>query len=160
MASNPAEHFLKLLKLLSMEQDEDLSQYQKKMLSTSFKERRANGVLWHPCLVEERNYDAGERLIIKIRKPKEHKYSHSFTSGKLVEIFPSSDESDSLKGVINKVREDIMFITLNADSFPNWVDYGKLGAQLLFDDKSYKEMKWALNELIKTESKKLLDLQE
>lgn len=160
MASNPVEHFLKLLKLLSMEQDEDLSQYQKKMLSTSFKERRANGVLWHPCLVEERNYDTGERLIIKIRKPKEHNYIHGFTSGKLVEIFPSSNESDSLKGVINKVREDVMFITLNADSFPNWVDYGKLGAQLLFDDKSYKEMKWALNELIKTESKKLLDLQD
>lgn len=159
MASNPVEHFINLHKLLGLEKEEDLSQYQKKMLSTSFKERRANGVLWHPCLVEERNYDAGERLIIKIRKPKEHRYNHGFSSGKLVKVFSSSEESDSLKGVVNKVKDDIMFVTLNADSFPKWIDYGKLGAQLLFDDKSYKEMKWALNELIKTESKKLLDLQ-
>ncbi len=160
MASNPVEHFINLHKLLQLEKEEDLSQYQKKMLNASFKERRANGVLWHPCFVEERNYDTGERLIIKIRRPKEHKYSHGFASGKLVEIFPYSDESESLKGVVNKVKEDNMFITLNADSFPNWVDYGKLGAQLLFDDKSYKEMKWALNELIKTDSKRLHDLQE
>ena len=58
MASNPVEHFINLLKLLSTEKEEDLSQYQKKMQSTSFKERRANGVLWHPCTVEERNYDS------------------------------------------------------------------------------------------------------
>ena len=160
MASNPAEHFLNLLKLLSMEQDEDLSQYQKKMQSTSFKERRANGVLWHPCTVEERNYDSGERLILKIKKSKEHNYNHSFSSGKLVEVFPSSDETESLNGVINKVKDDTMFVTLNADDFPNWIDYGKLGIQLLFDDRSYKEMRWALNELVKTDSKRLLELQE
>ena len=55
MASNPVEHFINLHKLLQLEKEEDLSQYQKKMLNTSFKERRANGVLWHPCFVEERN---------------------------------------------------------------------------------------------------------
>ena len=159
MASNPVEHFINLLKLLSTEKEEDLSQYHKKMQSTSFKERRANGVLWHPCAVEERNYDAGERLIVKIRRPKEHNYSHSFSSGKLVEVFPLSDETTSLKGVVNKVKEDMMFVTLNADDFPNWIEYGKLGVQLLFDDKSYKEMQWALNELVKTESKRLLELQ-
>ena len=70
MASNPVEHFINLLKLLSTEKEEDLSQYQKKMQSTSFKERRANGVLWHPCTVEERNYDSGERLILKIKTTK------------------------------------------------------------------------------------------
>jgi len=49
---------------------------------------------------------------------------------------------------------------LNADDFPNWIDYGKLGIQLLFDDRSYKEMRWALNELVKTDSKRLVELQE
>ena len=160
MASNPTEHFIKMTKLLSVEKEEDLSQYQKKMQSTSFKERRANGVLWYPCDVEERNYDAGERLILKIKKPKEHKHAHSFSSGKLVEIFPSSDEAQSLKGVINKVKEDTMFLTLNSDDFPKWIEYGKLGIQLLFDDRSYKEMKWALNELLVTDSRRLIELQK
>lgn len=160
MASNPTDHFLKLLKLLAQEKDEDLAQYQKKMQSTSFKERRSNGVLWHPCDVEERNFDAGERLIIKVKRPKEHQFNHGFSSGKLVEVFSAGDDTQAIKGVVNKVKEDTMFITINTDDFPNWIEYGKLGVQLLFDDRSYKEMQWALNELIKTESKRLIELEK
>ena len=144
---------------MSEEKDEDLAQYQRKMQSTSFKERRANGVLWYPCEVEERKYDAGERLIMKVKRPKEHLFNHSFSSGKLVEVFSASENSQTLKGVVNKVKENTMFVTLNADVFPNWVEFGKVGIQLLFDDRSYREMQWALNELIKTESKRLLELQ-
>ena len=66
MASNPTYHFINLLNLLMQEKDEDLAQYQRKIQSTSIKERRANGVLWYPCEVNERKYDAGERLIIKV----------------------------------------------------------------------------------------------
>ena len=160
MASNPTYHFINLLNLLMQEKDEDLALYQRKIQSTSIKERRANGVLWYPCEVNERKYDAGERLIIKVEKPKEHVFNHSFSSGRLVQVFSTGDNSQALKGVVNKVKENIMFVTLNADDFPNWVEHGKLGIQLLFDDRSYKEMQWALNELIKTESKRLLELQK
>lgn len=160
MASNPTEHFINLLNLLTQEKDEDLAQYQQKMQSTSFKERRANGVLWHPCTLVESKFDAGERLIIQVSKPKEHQYSHSFSNGKLVEVFSISDETQSLKGVVNKVKDDFMYITINADDFPNWIAYNKIGVQLLFDDRSYREMQWALNELIKTESKRLVELQK
>ena len=160
MASNPTYHFINLLNLLMQEKDEDLALYQRKIQSTSIKERRANGVLWYPCEVNERKYDAGERLIIKVEKPKEHVFNHSFSSGRLVQVFSTGDNSQALKGVVNKVKENIMFVTLNADDFPNWVEHGKLGIQLLFDDRSYKEMQWALNELINTESKRLLELQK
>ena len=160
MASNPTNHFINLLRLLSLEEDEDLSQYQKKIQSTSYKERRANGVLWYPCIVEDQNNDSGERLILKIRKSEDHLYNHSFSSGKLVQIFNYSDETESLNGVINKVKDNIMFVTLNADDFPNWINYRKIGIQLLFDDKSYKEMRWALHKLIETRSARLGELQE
>lgn len=159
MASNPTDHFLKLIKLLSLEKKEDLEQYQNKMQSTSYKERRCKGVLWYPCDVEERNFDAGSRLIINVRKPKEHNFNHGFSSGKLVDVFSAGDEIQSIKGVVNKVKDDRMFITINSDEFPKWIEYGKLGIQLLFDDRSYKEMNWALNELVKTESKRLIELQ-
>lgn len=159
MASNPTDHFINLLNLLAQEKDEDLAQYQRKMQSTSFKERRANGVLWHPCDIFDRKYDAGERLIIQVKRPREHQYNHGFSSGKLVEVFASGDEGEKLKGVVNKVKDDTMFITINSDDFPNWVGHGRVGVQLLFDDRSYKEMQWALNECIKTESKRLQELQ-
>lgn len=159
MASNPVDHFINLLNLLAQEKDEDLAQYQRKMQSTSFKERRANGVLWHPCDIFDRKYDAGERLIIQVKRPREHQYNHGFSSGKLVEVFASGDEGEKLKGVINKVKDDTMFITINSDDFPNWIEHGRVGVQLLFDDRSYKEMQWALNECIKTESKRLQELQ-
>ena len=158
MTLNPVEHFINLINLLAQEKDEDLAQYQSKMQSTSIKERRANGVLWSPCSVEERKYDSGERLIIRVKRPKEHQYNHSFSNGKLVEVFSTNDHTQSLKGVVNRVKDDFMMVTLNADDFPNWIEYGKLGVQLLFDDRSYKEMQWALNELVETESTRLLEL--
>ena len=51
-----------------------------------------------------------------------------------------------------------MIVTLNADDFPNWIEYGKLGFNYCLMIRSYKEMQWALNELVKTESTRLLEL--
>lgn len=159
MAANPTDHFINLLNLLAQEKGEDLAQYQRIMQSTSFKELRANGVLWHPCDIIDRKYDAGERLIVQLKRPKEHVYKHSFSSGKLVEVFSSNEEGEQLKGVVNKVKDDTMIVTINADDFPGWIEHGKVSVQLLFDDKSYKEMQWALNECVKTESRRLQELQ-
>lgn len=160
MATNPVNDFTYLKELLNLEKKEDLAQYQKKMQSTSFKQRKANGVLWHSCSLMEHKYDAGERLLIKLERPREHNDNHIFSSGKLVDVFAIGDESMCVKGVVNKVKHDEMFITINAEEFPNWITHSKLAVQLLFDDRSYKEMDWALNELIKTESVRLLELQK
>lgn len=163
MSKNKIHEEIKNLKAqLLTEKEEDLAQFKQKMQSTSLVERRNEGVLWYPVQLASSLYDAGERLIINISRSKSHSDSHLFQSGKLVSIFSNannnSEQSTFVTGVINQVRENDMFITINNDSFPAWLKDGKLGVQLLFDENSYIEMEKTLDILLKTEDRRLNDL--
>lgn len=141
-----------LIQLLKIEKEEDLLQYRLKMTDTSIHERRRQGVCWYPIIIENTRFNAGERLVISVRRPEKYKESHLFQSGKLVSFFSAEgEEKNSVNGVINHAKNDQMLITLNSDNEPEWMKKGQLGVQLLFDESGYKEMDRALKLLIKTE---------
>lgn len=140
-----------LQELLTIEKKADLEQYVAAMDGTSYVEQRRRGVCWYPVSVSETKYDAGERLLVCVNRPKEHDDQHSFQSGKLIRFFSGSDPDYAVSGVVNYVRDNEMMFTLNCDDVPDWINIGKLGVQLLFDENSYKEMEYALNKLLTTE---------
>jgi ATP-dependent RNA/DNA helicase IGHMBP2 len=148
--------------LLLREKQEDLQQYKFLMAGTSYHERRKQGILWYPVTVEKTRFDSGERLLVKVCRPKEHRDDHSFQSGKLVSLFLNTDkqgdEDSSVNGVVNQVGEGDMLITLNSDELPQWLNDGKLGVQLLFDENSYLEMERAMRLVIDTNDDRLLQL--
>ena len=157
------DHFKKLLTLLYKEKEEDLKQYRQKMMSSSLKERRLNGVCWYPVQMTRHHFDAGERLIVKVARPPEHQDAHLFQSGKLVSFFTSNGdeaESDSINGVVNTVTKREMIITLNADELPHWANHHQLGIQLLFDENAYREMEKTIQTLIKTKEENLTRLKK
>src|SRR5690606_14861477 len=82
-----------------------------------------------------------------------------FQTGKLVSIFAQSHadkiSEEQISGVVNQVRGNSMLITLNVDHFPDWIDYGKLGIDLLFDEASYREMESALKQVIEAKGRSL-----
>ncbi|TLX72788.1 IGHMBP2 family helicase [Labilibacter sediminis] len=139
----------KTLQLLRKEKEEDLHQYKRKMASTSIVERRKEGVCWYPVNVERTHYDSGERLLVKISRPREHTESHLFQSGKLISLFSNSahnnEEINAITGVVNQAGEKEMIITLNDDTEPEWLNKSHVGVQLLFDENAYLEMERALN---------------
>jgi len=157
-----AEEIKNLLIQLEIEKKEDLHQYNLKMQSNSLIDRRNKGVCWYPVKLEKTNYDAGENLLVSVSRNPEHIVSHLFQSGKLVSLFSNSGKNEEsntfVTGVVNRVSELEMLITINANSFPEWINDGKLGVQLLFDDNSYDEMNRALNYLLKTEKETLIRL--
>jgi ATP-dependent RNA/DNA helicase IGHMBP2 len=148
--------------LLLKEKHEDLQQYKFLMAGTSYLERRKQGILWYPVTVEKTRFDNGERLLVKVNRPKEHREDHSFQSGKLVSLFLNTDnqgdDASSVNGVVNQVGEGDMLITLNADELPQWLNDGKLGVQLLFDENSYLEMERAMRLVIDPNDDRLLQL--
>lgn len=164
MQADIQEELKRLVQLLAKEKEEDLQQYRRKMLSTSLKERRLQGVCWYPVQIGKTHFDAGERLIVKVSRPAEHKDAHLFQSGKLISLFSSAgglgDTEDAVSGVVNNVTKQDMLITLNADDVPEWVHHGQLGVQLLFDENAYREMEKALQSLIKTKEPRLLELKQ
>ena len=158
------EELKNLVQLLAREKEEDLEQYRKKMLGTSLKERRSQGVCWYPVHLGRTKFDAGERLIVKVSRPPEHTDAHLFQSGKLVSLFSSAggmgDYDDQVSGVVNNVTKQDMLITLNADDLPQWIHHGQLGVQLLFDENAYREMDKTLSTLIKTKEERLVQLKQ
>lgn len=148
--------------LLQLEKEEDLKHYKARIASTSYKHRRKTGVCWYPVNLEKSNYDKGERLIVRVTRSREHQQADGFQSGKLVSLFStqnkSESESNAVNGVVNSVKENEMYITLNCDELPQWIHDGLLGVQLLFDENSYKEMEYALRQLQGQEHRRLNEL--
>ncbi|MBL3656909.1 AAA domain-containing protein [Fulvivirga sediminis] len=158
------EDFKHLTALLKKEKEEDLLQYKLKMTGTSFNERRKRGVCWYPVFLDRTKFDAGERLVVKVSRPKEHTESHMFSSGKLVSVFSTagdnSESEETVSGVVNFVNKQEMMITLNHDFAPDWLRDGHLGVQLLFDESSYREMEKVLKYLAKVDSGRLYQLKK
>lgn len=159
MTHNEIEEELKKLQtLLKQEKDEELKQYKAKLNSSSFQELRKNGLCWYPVKIEKTGFNSGERLIVHVTRPKEHRESHQFQSGKPVSLFsnaPGTDEEDCINGVVNHVKEQEMLITLYSNELPNWIYDGYLGVKLLFDEVTYREMEQTIAFLLKTEDKRI-----
>jgi ATP-dependent RNA/DNA helicase IGHMBP2 len=155
------EELKKVLSLLKVEKEEELSQYKAKLSNSSFTELRKQGICWYPVTIEKTGFGSGERPIVRISRPKEHQESHQFQSGKPINLFSNAaaaDEEDNVKGVINQVNEQEMLITLNSGELPDWIYNGYLGVQLLFDEVSYREMEQAMTFLIETEEERINEL--
>jgi superfamily I DNA and/or RNA helicase len=149
----------KVLSLLQQEKEEDLNQYKRKMAGTSINDRRKEGVCWYPVNIERTRYDAGERLLVKISRPKEHKESHLFQSGKLVALFSNAGKNNehkhTINGVVNQSKENEMIITIHGDDEPEWLRDGNVGVQLLFDENAYLEMERALRIVLQPQDERL-----
>jgi ATP-dependent RNA/DNA helicase IGHMBP2 len=155
------EELKKVQFLLKQEKEEELLQYKAKLNGSSFTDLRKQGLCWYPVKIEKTGFDSGERLIVRISRPKEHQESHQFQSGKPVSLFSNAsdmDEEDSVYGVVNQVKELEMLITINRDELPDWIYNGYLGVQLLFDEVSYREMEQTMAFLIKTEDPRINEL--
>lgn len=158
---NIEEELKAVLLLLKQEKEEELAQYQLKMTGNSFVQRRKEGLCWYPVKIEKTSYDAGERLMVRISRPREHVESHMFQSGKPLRLFSNATnnaEEDFVSGVVNYVKDQEMLITINSDDLPDWIYRGHLGVHLLFDENSYREMEYAIAHLITTKDTRIQHL--
>lgn len=156
------EELKNLVGILRLEREEDLRQYKQKMQSTSFEQRRKSGVCWYPVRIEKSSYSSAERLMIRVSRKQDHREAHMFQSGKIVNFFSNAydnnEETESLSGVVNQVRDHEMLITLNSDDEPDWLYDGKLGVQLLFDENAYREMEKGLIKVLAAEDNRTDEL--
>lgn len=153
MSSNTNEYFIKLIDLLEIERKEDLRQYQLKLQNASLKEQKANGVVIYPLKHQEFKYVSGEQLVAVFTFPvNEGNAGHGFSNGKSVQLFALNDEGLSVQGVVNRVKKEKVIVTINSYEFPNWMTHNSVVMQLLFDDRTYKEMNFALKKVIDSEN--------
>jgi len=164
MSQTPTEELQRTLELLQIEREEDRLQYSEKIAKASIQERKKAGITWYPIVIRESYYGMGERLVLEIERPGEHFIPNNFQFGSSAALFSNygneGKDNPSVTGTVSLVRRNNIRLTLYVDELPEWVDTGKLGLNLLFDESSYKEMANAMNQVIKAKNNRLAKLRE
>jgi ATP-dependent RNA/DNA helicase IGHMBP2 len=150
----------KTLLLLRKEKQEDLNQYRQKIQNSTLDERRRDGLCWYPVNLLKHYISTGEKYVLEVERGSRTNESHVFAAGKTISLFINDGSNDRASGVINWVKGNRMRFTLNAGDLPDWIDDGRLGIDLLFDEASYKAMEAAMKEVIEVggRSRELRDI--
>src|SRR6202012_4761887 len=110
------------------------------VLKRSLAERKNLGVTWYPIVIKESYYGTGERLMLEIERPTNTSVNHQFQFGSLASLFSNfhqeGEDHPSVSGVVTSVRANQLKLTLFMDELPEWINLGKLGLDLLFDESS------------------------
>lgn len=157
------DQLLKSLELIKLERLADMEQYRKKVLLRSLTQRTREGTTWYPVKLVRDYIGTGERLVVELEKTNHLDQPHAFQSGKLVSLFSNTagkPERDHITGVVNYIRDATMVITLNGEDLPEWIDQSLLGVDVMFDEMSYREMEFALQQVMKAEDRRLAELRD
>jgi superfamily I DNA and/or RNA helicase len=146
-----------------MERQADLEYYRQKVLLRSLHQRVQEGTTWYPVRLRNDYIGTGERLVIEVERTNHLEQPHAFSAGKSVSVFSNASgkpEKEHTNGVINYVRDNTMVITLTGDELPDWIDDGQLGVDVMFDEMTYREMEFALREVMKAETSRVAYFRE
>jgi ATP-dependent RNA/DNA helicase IGHMBP2 len=160
---NSQQQLAKTFELIKLERQADLEYYRQKVLLRSLHQRTQDGTTWYPVKLRRDYIGTGERLIIEVERSNNLEKPHAFQSGKSVTVFSNASgkpQKEHVNGVINYVRDHVMVITINGDDLPDWIQDGLLGVDVMFDEMSYREMEFALKEVMKAEDNRTAELRE
>ena len=147
-----AGHFHQLLDLLKVEREEDRKQYEEKIRNRSLEDRKKEGVTWYPVVVGKSYLSTGEKWTLQLEKTTLHYSKSYFQSGSSVSVFLNDSKTKlSASGIISRISDKYMTVVLNREDPPDWLDDGKIGVNLLFDESTYDEMERAMNRLANVE---------
>ena len=154
-----SEHFLHLLQLLKQERVEDRKQYENKIRNRSLEDRRKEGVTWYPVIIDRSYLGTGEKWVLQVERTSLVDERHHFQSGSSASLFLNDDKRHlTSSGIISRVSDKYMTIVLNSDDAPDWLDDGKLGVNLLFDESTYDEMERTMRSMANVREGRLKEL--
>ncbi len=157
------ESLKRTLDLLRLERQADLEYYRQKVLLRSLHQRVQEGTTWYPVRLRNDYIGTGERIVIEVERTNHLEQPHAFQAGKSVSVFSNASgkaEREHVNGVINYVRDNTMVITLQGEELPDWIEDGQLGIDVMFDEMTYREMEFAINEVLKAENNRVANLRE
>ncbi|MFM2376739.1 MAG: hypothetical protein RLZZ165_1836 [Bacteroidota bacterium] len=157
------EELLTLLKLLDMERDEERRQWRERFLNTSLSQRVQEGTSWYPVVVDSEEIGLGDRMVLGISRAAAEERG-LFQNGSIAALWCNAEayrkDPPSVSGVILKATRDKVILALDSDDTPEWIDEGKLGLDISYDERGYTEMAKAVREVIKAERDRLAQLRD
>jgi ATP-dependent RNA/DNA helicase IGHMBP2 len=154
------QHFQQLLQLLRQEKEADYRTYLEIVREKPLADRVEQGYTWYPLQVVNTGFALGEKAFVVVERTTHLHAPHQLRAGQAVNLFtqaPHVDEPEK-QGIINYVERNRMKIILNARDVPDWLNMGQIGVDMLFDDRSYKEMEKALEKVMAAKGDRLAEL--
>lgn len=150
-----------LEELLELEKEADLEYHRQKILNLPLDKRVKEGYSWYNVTVTKSGYTIGDRAYVIIERPLPHR-PDQFRAGNMVNFFTKQPNvhKPERSGVIQFVERSRMKIILNSADLPDWLNIGLLGVDLLFDDRTYREMAKALTAVKKARGNRLAELRD
>lgn len=158
MTNSIKDYFLNLKMLLQLEKEVEIDRNKSYFEKTSLKQQKVEGVTWHPLYIKENDFGLGDYPYLVVQRKSLEGTLHQFKPGQTVGLFTTKSDEKPVKGLINYISNDEMKIIFHVDELPDWLDDGGIGVQLLFDERSFKEMEIAMNHFMKLEDQKSLKL--
>ncbi|MEZ4942327.1 MAG: AAA domain-containing protein [Saprospiraceae bacterium] len=160
MSEHQHAHFQNLLDLLRQEKEADYRAFLQLVRENPLSERVAQGYTWYPLNVLNTGFSLGEKAFVVVERTTRLNEPHQLRAGQSVSLFTQAQHVDEpeKQGVINYVERNRMKIILNARDVPDWLNAGHLGVDMLFDDRSYREMERALERVMKARGDRLAEL--
>jgi superfamily I DNA and/or RNA helicase len=148
-------------KALQVEKQTDLQLYTEQILKTPLQERRLQGTTWYPINIIETDF-VFDKIRIQVERTQLIDEPHQFQVGMPVSLFSNQEnaQKDRIQGTIQKIRQNTMTIVLPVDELPDWLDDGKLGVDVLFDETTYTEMEKILQNVMTAENNRIAELRE
>jgi ATP-dependent RNA/DNA helicase IGHMBP2 len=154
------EELKQVQELLKIEQEEDRQQYKIKSLKSTIQERKDMGFCWYPVVISKEEIGFGNKVVIELERTSGRDQLHLFQTGKAAALFSNSGERNSLNGVIVGLKRNKILLATNKEDLPDWIDDGKLGIDLTFDEMSYREMEFALKKTIEATKSRHAELRD
>ncbi|WP_114782274.1 AAA domain-containing protein [Botryobacter ruber] len=154
------EELKQVQELLKIEQEEDRQQYKIKSLKSTIAERKAMGFCWYPVVITKEEIGFGNKVVVELERTSGRDELHLFQTGKAAALFSNTGERNSLQGVIVGLKRNKVLLATNKEDLPGWVDGGKLGIDLTFDEMSYREMEIGLRKTMEAYKTRLADLRD
>ncbi|MER2998370.1 AAA domain-containing protein [Pontibacter populi] len=154
------EELKQVQELLKIEQEEDRQQYKIKSLKSSIQERKDMGFCWYPVVISKEEIGFGNKVVIELERTSGRDQLHLFQTGKAAALFSNNGDRNTLNGVIVGLKRNKVLLATNKEDLPDWIDDGKLGIDLTFDEMSYREMEFAMKKVIETDKTRLAELRD
>ena len=119
------------------------------------------GFCWYPVTITKEEIGFGNKVVLELERTKDRDQLHLFQTGKSAALFSNQGERQNLNGVIVGLKRNKVLLATNKEDLPDWIDDGRLGIDLTFDEMSYREMEIAMKKTIdayKTRHAELRDI--
>lgn len=154
------EELGELASLLRLEREEEERRLESILKEQPIKQRKADGLCWHPVQVVKTRYGMSGLPELMIERGQGDHPQHQFQQGSPVFLYRTEGDEERVKAVVAWVGNNEMRLVLGTDDIPDDVQSGRWTVEIRFDDKTFFEMERALNAAINLEASHRRDVRD